>query len=296
MAGGDRIANPERGAGSNPAPRVALWCTQPMQARYGRHSTGPAWVQRCQSRLSAVHGLMSNVTPIRQPDRSLPPLIGLGGHLGAGKDALAEHIAEKYGATVLGMSAPLVRAMQALNPVIPLFVPGVNTKYVPTGRYTTYRELHQSVGYVGAKKNPEVRRLYQTLGTQVGRDMIGDDVWVDMARRDIQALREDGEAVLITGIRFPNELQMIQGQGGKLVWVERDESYEAYDRGQDRPLEAYKHESENSVRYTDFDVVVENFGDLEGLYASADTLWEGIVLERGRQHPANPGWGTRYDW
>lgn len=237
---------------------------------------------------------MSNVIPFPTPNptgRPLAPLMGVGGLKESGKDAMSEYIAEHYGATVLNMSAPLVRAMLALNPIIPLYVPGVNVKWIKTGQYTRYRDLHESVGYTKAKNNPEVRRLYQVLGTEVGRDMIDQDTWVNIARRDIQALREDGESTIITGIRFGNERDMIQAQGGHLVWVERDPDYH------NREIPEDAHASERTLTYEDFDVTVENFGTLEGLYKSAETVWDDVTLKAGRQHPANPNWhGTRYDF
>jgi hypothetical protein len=146
-------------------------------------------------------------------------LIGFGGKLRSGKDTAADYLVEEYGWVKLNMSAPLHDAMLALNPLIPM-----EFRY-STGHWR-YRDLVEKVGYTEAKENPEVRRLLQALGTEVGRKMFGENVWVDIAAQNIDALRDQGHNVVITGIRFPNEVDLIHqdrghGAPGELVWVER---------------------------------------------------------------------------
>lgn len=205
-------------------------------------------------------------------DKDLPPLIGFGGALAAGKDTVADYIVEKHEAVKVNMSTPLVEAMLALDPLIEHHVPGTNIPWSGTGRYIRYRELHETVGYVAAKKNPEVRRLYQVLGTEVGRDIISQNVWVDIAAKTIQQHRAEGFPVVITGIRFENEQQMIRQLGGTLVYVTR---------GTEGTTGA--HASETSVRAEDFDITIENLGTLEALYASAETLWTSVAPRRSQQ-------------
>jgi hypothetical protein len=187
-------------------------------------------------------------------------LIGFGGRLTSGKDTAADHLVDKHGWVKLNMSAPLHDAMLALNPLVPM-----EFRY-STGHWR-YRDLVEKVGYTEAKENPEVRRLLQALGTEVGRKMFGENVWVDIAAQNIDALRDQGLNVAITGIRFPNEVDLIHadrghGAPGELVWVERP--------GQETPTGELSTHSSESLGPDFFDTVLANDGTLEDLYAKVD--------------------------
>ena len=55
----------------------------------------------------------------------------------------------------------------------------------------TYREAIEERGYTEAKAEfPEVRRLLQVFGTEVGRDLFGENVWVDIMKREPQPPRK----------------------------------------------------------------------------------------------------------
>lgn len=191
-------------------------------------------------------------------------LVGLGGHLRAGKDAVADYLVDSHGFLKLGMSDPLHEAMLVIDPIIgetDLYIDGYNMgqKYVPR-----YSDLIGHNGYVEAKKNPEVRRLLQQLGTEFGRKMIGENVWVDIAKRTILDHLAEGRSVAITGIRYPNELTMIRDLGGVTWWVDRPGGSAAVS----------VHASENSVAERDFDFTLNNTGTLDHLYEIADRALE----------------------
>src|SRR5690606_4847856 len=119
-----------------------------------------------------------------------------------------------------------------------------------------YSDLIRAVGYVEAKAVPEVRRLLQSLGTEAGRNMVGENVWVNIMARKIDDHRGAGHPVVVTGIRFPNEVQMIEELGGQAVWIERP--------GTQAPTEsAAAHASENAVSAADFHSTLLNDSTLE---------------------------------
>lgn len=194
-------------------------------------------------------------------------LIGIGGKLESGKDATSDWIVEDgQGSWVkLGMSDPLADALYTLNPVITLDsrVDGPDTGFVRN--QVQYQKLHDRVGYVAAKKNPEVRRLLQALGTEVGRNMIDQDVWINIAKRNIQEHLDAGRNVIITGMRFPNELDVITDLGGELWWVERPGHVPA-------GASISSHASETGVTQDDFSVTIVNDGTLEDLYGKVFEL------------------------
>lgn len=186
----------------------------------------------------------------------LPDLIGLGGLLRSGKDTFADYLVEKHGYVKVQMSDPLHEAMMTLDPIVDVW-PGEGEPVTDH-----YQWLVGKVGYVEAKKYPEVRRLLQVLGTEIGRKMFGENVWVDLAGRKIDELRATGKPVVITGLRYPNEIEMIRSRKGHTLWV---------DRG---GRSSTDHASENSVTYHDFDQVVHNLGTLADLYEAADAIIE----------------------
>lgn len=192
-------------------------------------------------------------------------LIGLGGKLRAGKDAVGDYLESTQGFIKLGMSDALNAALLKLNPYIPC--DDIPSRLTGTHRY---QELHDEVGYVEAKKNPEVRRLLQVLGTEVGRDMIDPDVWVKIAEKKILEHWEAGKDVVITAIRFPNELEMIRRLGGTSIWIERPVPVQPYVGNP--AYEIAEHASENSVSETDFSWTIYNAGTLEDLYEATERV------------------------
>lgn len=185
-----------------------------------------------------------------------PILIGLGGALRAGKDAVADRLVEAHGFVKIGMSDALHEAMLAIDPIV-----GLEPLYGDF-EYERYSEMVGRLGYVEAKKNGEVRRLLQKLGTEVGRDMIGENVWVNIIARKIDDHRGAGHPVVVTGIRFPNEVQMIRELAGEAVWITRP----GLDAGA-----AGAHASETSVDQDSFDRIIVNDGTLEDLNGKVDS-------------------------
>lgn len=200
-------------------------------------------------------------------------LIGLGGELRAGKDEAANRLVEKHGYVKMGMSDVLNDALLLLNP----FIPAVGFDH-----YIRYSELHDAVGYVEAKKNPEVRRLLQVLGTEVGREMIDPDVWVRMAEARIRDHWAQGRDVVITAMRFPNELDMLKRLGGHSVWIARSASKRLESSGEvSTPGKGITgadggnagvtaHKSETSVSRDSFSYTIHNEGTLPELYRMVD--------------------------
>ena len=88
-----------------------------------------------------------------------PRLIGLGGKLRAGKDAVADYLEEHHDFVKMGMSDALNDALLKLNPYIPTERIYADGEWVVPAGIHRYQDLYDEVGYVEAKKNPEVRRL-----------------------------------------------------------------------------------------------------------------------------------------
>lgn len=202
----------------------------------------------------------------------LTVVVGIGGHLGAGKDEIADRLVAVHDFVKIGMSDPLAEALYILNPRIYVGYESseaVKQKFI-AGQIYFYQEIIDDVGYVEAKTISEVRRWLQVLGTEVGRELIDKNVWVTAARKKISQLRAEGKSVVITGIRFPNELDMLKADGHISMYVFRP------GHGGDQ------HASENSISPDDFVYHVYNGGNLQDLYNATDDFVDWLKGLGGR--------------
>lgn len=168
-------------------------------------------------------------------------LIGIGGYALSGKDAVAA-VLETEGWRRTYMSRTVEKAMLALNPWI---------HHEET--WTRYRKIHAEIGFDASKLIPEVREFLMALGTEVGRDMLGPNVWVDAAFRRVDGWMARGHDVVLTGVRFHNELVALRDRDGLALWVDRGLA----------PLSG--HASENTLTASDFDLLIPNLGTLDDL-------------------------------
>lgn len=206
-------------------------------------------------------------------------LIALGGFYECGKDAWADELVWAHGYKKTWMSYPLHKWLLEQNPWIRLDhgVWSLEQFYFAPGEFVTYAWLDYHVGYVEMKRQREVRNQLQKVGTNCGRKMIDWDIWVDAMKRQIHEWVEQGQTKLIvTGIRYPNELQAIRDLGGDALWVERPEARYAHEarlredservaRGE-APL---VHDSDLALTEEDFDAIILNDGSLAELKGKA---------------------------
>lgn len=203
-------------------------------------------------------------------------IIGIGGKLASGKDAISDYLVENHGWVKIGMSDALGDSLLQLDPWIEeptqerlgWFRTWVLEKIVGLSNVKFYYERYSSIlereGYVQAKTYGEVRRLLQKLGTEVGRKIISESTWTDIVVRRAKEAAKTAPGVIITGIRFPNELDMITDElDGELWWVVRP-SLQAGSNSE--------HSSENSVHETDFDRTIQNDGTLDELYQKVSAI------------------------
>lgn len=113
------------------------------------------------------------------------------------------------------------------------------------------------------------RQLFQILGTEFGRDMLGQDIWIKAIARDIE--QNQHETVVITDLRFENEAEYIKSIGGVIWEVERE----------DLP-EVRSHSSENGIPKEYVDFTIKNNGTLEELKAEVGKVLGQTMLKLGK--------------
>lgn len=173
-------------------------------------------------------------------------LIGMTGLAGSGKDTVAQYLAERYDFAVISFADPLYQAVSAITGI-------------------TVEKLHdrtikeQPIKWLG--RSP--RELLQSLGTEWGRKMIHENIWVSIALERIATLTEKGHHVVVTDVRFDNEAMAIKLAGG-LIWrVSRPGVHACVD-------ECADHDSEKGVSDALVDDSILNDSTIDYLRARAD--------------------------
>ena len=121
-------------------------------------------------------------------------LIGLCGAARSGKDTVGS-ILEKRGYATTSFAAPIRGFVCELL--------GITLDMLEIQK--------ESPTYLG--KSP--RQMMQTLGTEWGRELVNDDIWI---LRAMAGLKGD---TVITDVRFDNEAEAIIAKGGEVWKVER---------------------------------------------------------------------------
>lgn len=171
-------------------------------------------------------------------------IIGLSGFARSGKDTVASLMTSH---SRRAFADKLREAIWRLDPII---LDGPN--------HLRVKDLVASLGWEEAKvRFPELRRLLQVFGTEVGRHMIDSDLWVKLATQDL----EPGDNIVFTDVRFPNEAAAIKALGGK-IWRINRPGVEAFN----------SHPSETSMTDWNFDAVIENDSDLQSLRLKVEAL------------------------
>jgi hypothetical protein len=126
-----------------------------------------------------------------------------------------------------------------------------------------YEVPHAELGW----KTP--RYALQTLGTEWGRNMIYDNMWVDKCIREADKIIEDnaGFTPLISDVRFQNEAVAIKNSGGIIIKVVRGDAPE---------ITNMTHSSENGIDDEYIDYTIHNNGTLTEL---SDKLREILINE-----------------
>lgn len=167
-------------------------------------------------------------------------IVGISGYARAGKDTIGEVLIQN-GYRRASFADYIREALYRLNP------------WVITGE--TVAELVDDKGWEGLKPtHPEVREMLQRLGAEVGRSMLGEDVWVNLTFQNLP----DGAKIVVTDCRFPNEAAAIKKMGGEMWRVERKGF-----------TPANAHISETALDSWTFDESFENNGTIEEIHQSA---------------------------
>lgn len=165
-----------------------------------------------------------------------PVIIGLCGKAGSGKSTAGQWFIREFDAVPVSFAAPLKRMAQKIYSL------------TDAQLYGTQAEKEA----VDPRYGKSARQLLQFLGTDVCRDILGEDIWIRAALEDVDRFRKAtpvGKPLIFVfeDLRFPNEARALKLRGGKIIkLVCPDRSSEADE----------SHPSEKLVDQIDADVTI----------------------------------------
>lgn len=130
----------------------------------------------------------------------MPRIIALAGLAGSGKSTVASILTSGWGFQVVKFADPLKAMLRAL---------GIDQADL---------ELAERKGLPSkllSGRSP--RYAMQTLGTEWGRQLIGENIWAEAWKRRARELALDGKAIVCDDCRFDNEVSAVRDLGGE-VW------------------------------------------------------------------------------
>lgn len=202
-------------------------------------------------------------------------IIGLVGFIGSGKGAVGDMIADK-GWHRDSFAAPLKDAASSIFGWPRDLLEG------DTEVSRKWREEPDEFWSIRTGNSNFTPRLaLQLLGTEAGRNVFHPDIWV------ISLLnRAKGKNVVVTDVRFKNEIDYIQDNGGIVVRVKRGEEPSWFNIAKeanagsmlcfDAMCESQIHASEWDWIGCEFDYTIENDGTLQDLGKRVDDLLQYI--------------------
>ena len=164
-------------------------------------------------------------TTVMRPNKII---VGISGHMGVGKTTAAK-IFEKYGYTIIKFADPLKSMLKTLG---------------MTEEQLNGTKKSMPIPWLG-DKTP--RYIQQTLGTQWGRMLINDDIWVNVWEFNIY----NKTKVVADDIRFPNEAKRVHYLHGRIIKIIRPN------------YNGDNHESETFIDNVPHNFLIENNGSLE---------------------------------
>jgi hypothetical protein len=178
-------------------------------------------------------------------------MLGLAGFARSGKDTVAQYLVEKHGFVQMAFADPMREALRRLDPFIT----------VGEMNHVSLSSAVEGMGWEEVKRlSPDVRGLLQRMGTEVGRNMFGEDFWVDYAIG--QSWKHDN--VVFSDVRFQNEAYLIERNWGHNWRINRPGVAAANDHPSEHDLDSWDR----------WDAVLDNDGSLESLFAKVDLLIE----------------------
>lgn len=195
-------------------------------------------------------------------------IIGVCGFIGCGKDTVADYLVNFHEFRRESFADSLKDSVAAVF--------GWD-RIMLEGRTKESREWREQVDKWWADRlsMPTLtpRWVLQYWGTEVCRKTFHDDIWIASLENKI---RQSKDNIVVSDVRFPNEIKAIKNSGGQMIWVKRSNLPTWYQtaitanagdlKSQNTMKELNVHSSEWAWVGQDFDIEIENNGTIQDLY------------------------------
>lgn len=207
-------------------------------------------------------------------------IIGIIGFINSGKDTAAKYLVDVHGYKRDSFASALKDAVSVIF--------GWNRELLE-GTTRESREWRDTVDewWATRLKIPHLtpRWVLQYWGTEVCRKGFHDDIWIASLENRLRQHRT--ENVVISDVRFPNEIRAIRNAGGKLIRVKRGPEPDWYEDAKNmnqgeinmnwsvsmvRMKNLGIHDSETAWIGSKFDALIENDGTVEELFDKIDSV------------------------
>ena len=175
----------------------------------------------------------------------MPLLIALHGLPGSGKDTFAAALDRNVWSKV-SFAAPLKRGLSTMLGIPLEDMENPTLKNAPNYKY-----------------GKSIRFMLQSLGTEWGRQLIADEIWVQQGKENIEHQFSHGMNVVNTDLRFPNEAKMVKELGGYIIHIIRDHNDNAVNSATNG---LKNHPSDSGIPLELVDFAIYNNGSIEMLH------------------------------
>ena len=203
-------------------------------------------------------------------------IIGFVGFIGSGKDTAADYLVNFHGYRRDSFANTLKDAVANVF--------GWDRTLLE-GRTAEARAWREEVDQWWAKRldMPHLtpRWILQYWGTEVCRQGFHDDIWIASVENK---MRKTTDNIVISDVRFPNEIKAIHNAGGKVIWVQRGELPSWHimaakaNNGDTFAAEKLKalgvHASETAWVGRDIDYTIQNNSSIDDLFEQIKNLVE----------------------
>jgi hypothetical protein len=185
-------------------------------------------------------------------------IIGISGLIGSGKGTVADILVNDYGFQKASFADSLKDATASIFGWPRHLLEG------DTEKSRQWREEPDLFWGIELREEITPRVVLQRIGTEAMRQGFFEGIWVSSLKRKL--LDSENRDWVIPDTRFPNEIEMIQSIGGKVVKVRRGENPDWLKQflSTNIPPENI-HASEWAWTRSQFDTIIENDGTLDDL-------------------------------
>ena len=186
-------------------------------------------------------------------------LIGILGRKRSGKDTLGSYMIEKYGYERYAFADPIKEILKTMFDL-------------------SESQLNENKEDIDERWGVSPRTILQTFGTEICRNDItkyiqnlkldNETLWIKLFR--IFYEKNKDKDIVVTDVRFLDELNAIKSLGGRIVKINRDN------------LDYDGHSSEKDIDNYNPDLIyynIDNNYTFDDLYSQIDTLLNLIILE-----------------